>query len=232
MELKIKTDKEISYNIEKSVKTLLEALIYIKENIDATINFDYGCKSGVCGACSVRVNGKEKLACSYTPSSSDIVEPLKYYPIKRDLIVDKTNQKELIKKTKAYINSYKAEILSPEDEQKTQIQTDCILCSSCYSACPVIEVNQNFQGPFALSKTYRYTIDKREATPKEHIDTIQTNGIWDCTLCNECTLACPQGIDPKTDIINLRNLSAQHGYTDPSFNNMNFGGFGDFGGGF
>jgi len=228
MELKIKRDKEISYNIEKSVKTLLETLIYIKENIDATINFDYGCKSGVCGACSVRVNGKERLACSCIPSSGDTVEPLRYYPIKRDLIVDKTYQKELIKNTKAYINSYKTELLCPEDEQKTQIQTDCILCSSCYSACPVIEVNQNFQGPFALTKTYRYIIDTREDAKKEHIDSTQTNGIWDCTLCGECTLACPQGINPKTDIINLRNISVKHGYTDPNFANLSFGSFGDF----
>ena len=213
-----------SYKIEKAVATLLEALIYIKENIEPTLNFDYGCKSGVCGACSVRVNGKEKLACSYNPQDGDRVEPLKYYPQKRDLIVDKSSQKELLKRVKATLISYDEEVLSTHDEAKTQIQSDCILCSSCYSACPVIEVNPLFAGPFALTKTYKYTIDKREEATKEHIDTIQTNGIWDCTLCGECTLACPQGIDPKGDIINLRNISAQNGYMDPNIGNMSFGG--------
>ncbi len=213
-----------SYKIEKAVATLLEALIYIKENIEPNLGFDYGCKSGVCGACSVRVNGKEKLACSYKPKEEDTIEPLKYYPQKRDLIVDKSSQKELIKRVKAHIINYKEETLSPQDELKTQIQSDCILCSSCYSACPVIEINPQFAGPFALTKSYKYTIDNREANQKEHIDAIQNSGVWDCTLCNECTLACPQGIDPKSDIVSLRNISAKHGYTDPNFNTMNFGG--------
>ena len=213
-----------SYKIEKAVATLLEALIYIKENAEPTLGFDYGCKSGVCGACSVRVNGKEKLACSYSPQNGDKIEPLKYYPQKRDLIVDKSSQKELLKRVKATLINYNEQVLNSQDEAKTQVQSDCILCSSCYSACPVIEVNPLFAGPFALTKTYKYTIDKREGAVKEHIDTIQTNGVWDCTLCNECTLACPQGIDPKTDIINLKNQSAQNGYMDPNIGNMSFGG--------
>ncbi len=223
-----------SYKIKKAVATLLEALIYIKENIEPVLGFDYGCKSGVCGACTVRVNGKEKLSCTYTPQDGDKIEPLRYYPIKRDLIVDKSSQKGLLKRAKAVLLSYNQQVLTPQDEIKTQIQSDCILCSSCYSACPVIEANPNFAGPFALTKTYKYAIDAREAEQKEHIDTIQSNGIWDCTLCGECTLACPQNIDSKTDIINLRNLSAKYGYIDPNFNNMNFGGgFGlDFNGGF
>ena len=140
----------------------------------------------------------------------------------------------MLKRVKASLLNYNKEVLNTQDEVKTQVQSDCILCSSCYSACPVIEVNPLFAGPFALTKTYKYTIDKREGAVKEHIDVIQTDGVWDCTLCGECTLACPQGIDPKTDIINLRNISAQNGYTDPNFGNMSFGGgFGfDTNGGF
>lgn len=221
MEIKVNSK---SYKITKAVTTLLEALEFIKDNIEPTLCFDYGCKSGVCGACSVKVNGKEKLACSYTPKDGDIIEPINYAKVKRDLSVDKSVQNTLLLRAKATISQYKKEILGLEDEHKTEIQSNCILCSSCYSACPVIAINPNFLGPYALTKTYKYTIDKREANPKEHIDAIQKNGIWDCTLCNECTLVCPQGIDPKTDIVNLRNLSASYGYMDPNFTNMGFGG--------
>ena len=223
-----------SYKIKKAVTTLLEALTYIQENIEPTLAFDYGCKSGVCGACSVRVNGNEQLACSYTPADGDTIEPIRYAKQRRDLLVDKSIAKSLIAKTKATIHSYKEEVLGVADEKKSEVQSNCILCSSCYSACPVVEVKPNFLGPYALTKTYKYTIDKREGEPKEHIDAIQSSGIWDCTLCNECTLACPQGIDPKSDIVNLRNLSASYGYMDPNFSNMGFsGGFGfDPNGGF
>jgi fumarate reductase iron-sulfur subunit len=66
--------------------------------------------------------------------------------------------------------------------------------------------------------------DIREEGSASKIDTVQTNGIWDCTLCNECTIVCPQGISSKADIEKLRSKSAMLGYSDPSF--------GSFGGGF
>jgi len=224
-------DKIESFNIDR-VTTLLEALYQIKEEQDSTLTFDSGCRSGVCGCCSVRVNGKEKLACSYSVQDGDMIEPLRYYPIKKDLLVDKSKSLSLLKRERAYIKEYKKEILDTKDEELNQIQSDCILCSSCYSACPVIEVKEEFLGPFALTRAYRYSVDKRDGNSKEIIDSIQTNGIWDCTLCNECTLVCPMGIDPKNDIVMLRNQSAKYGYMDPNFNNMSFGGGFGFDGGF
>lgn len=226
MELNIKRGETLEcFTITQKVTTLLEALIHIQEHIDPTLGFDFGCRSGVCGACSVRVNGKEQLACAYPLADGDIVEPLNYYPVKKDLLVDKSHNKALLKRANAAITTYNPATLTPIDETKSKVQTDCILCSSCYSACPVVSVNKEFLGPFALTQAYRYSTDAREANNKNIIDTIQQNAIWDCTLCNECTLACPMGIDPKTDIVNLRNLSAQYGYMDPNFNTMGFGSF-------
>jgi len=211
------------FEVKEKVKTLLEALYQIKSQIDSSLSFDFNCKSGICGACAVRVDGKEALACSFKLKKREyLVEPLRYYEIKRDLIVDKSKNRALLLASKASLNSYKETILTPADEAKTQLQSDCILCSSCYSSCPVVEVNSNFKGPFALSRVYRYLEDRREGS-KTAIDAIQKDGIWDCTLCGECTLVCPQGIDPKGDILNLRALSTQAGYFDPNFTNMDFG---------
>jgi fumarate reductase iron-sulfur subunit len=94
----------------------------------------------------------------------------------------------------------------------------------------VLAVNENFLGPFVLTRVWKYVSDKREDEVKEKIDAIQQNGVWDCTLCNECTIVCPQNISPKSDIEKLRAKSSQFGYMDPNFGS--FGGFGsDFGGG-
>jgi len=76
-----------------------------------------------------------------------------------------------------------------------------------------------------LTRVWKYVSDKREGEPKTKIDNVQLNGVWDCTLCNECTIVCPQNISSKTDIEKLRFKSAQYGYMDP-----NFGGFGSFDG--
>jgi len=226
MKIKIKRDnKFVEYEVSSNLM-LLNALFEIREKIDSTLEFESGCRSMVCGACAVRVDGKEVLACGVKAVDGMSIEPLNYHEVIKDLRVNKSAKLDIIKKEQAYINQYKEVCLNEQDENLTATQSDCILCNSCYSACPVNAVNKEFLGPFGLSRAYRYSVDKRVQNPKTIIDAIQTNGIWDCTLCGECSLVCPKGIDSKADIIKLRNLSSQYGYMDPNFANMSF----DFGG--
>ena len=212
----------ISYEIPVGL-TLLQSLQHIKATIDPTLSFKAGCRSGICGVCAMRVNDREELACSYKPKDGDIVSPLQYHEVLRDLVVDKQKAKETLKRSRAWLQQNRDVTISIEEEKKTELQSDCILCDSCYSACPVFAVNPDFLGPFALTRAYRYTADPRESDVKSTIDAIQTNGVWDCTLCGECTAVCPQGIDPKMDITMLRGTSSQFGYMDPNFSAMNFG---------
>ncbi|SFV71895.1 Succinate dehydrogenase iron-sulfur protein [hydrothermal vent metagenome] len=212
-----------SYKIEDKQINLLQALTEIKAKEDASLTFSAGCRASVCGTCAVRVNGKEVLACAYRLEDGDEVEPLHYHTVLRDLKVDKSATKETLSKSTAWLHEAKEASLSHADEKLSEKQSDCILCDSCYSACPVYAVNADFLGPFALTRAYRYTTDKRESAVKETIDKVQDNGVWDCTLCGECTLACPKGIDPKMDIMMLRGLSVEHGYDDPSFAMQSFG---------
>jgi fumarate reductase iron-sulfur subunit len=228
MRITINRDKElVEYKLPFKSTTLLKALYHIKSYLDPTLTFSSNCRSGVCGECAVRVNGKEVLACSHKIESSDIVEPLKYHKLQRDLKVDKTKAIDKLKISTSWLHQPKEIIITPKDVKITEKQSECILCSSCYSVCPVLEINPNFIGAFALSRAYRYTSDPRETQIKTIIDNVQTNGIWDCTLCGECTAVCPQGIDPKMDITMLRSQSTQFGYSDPNFMAMDFG-FGGF----
>jgi fumarate reductase iron-sulfur subunit len=223
MKITIQREKSVdTFEVSKNL-TLLSALYEIKENQDASLTFSSGCRASVCGTCSVRVNGKEVLACAHKVQEGDRVEPLQYHPILRDLKVDKSQAQKKLAHTQAWLHQPKQTPLSPKDEQLTERQSDCILCDSCYSACPVLAVNPDFLGPFALTRAYRYSVDTREGNAKEMIDSIQENGVWDCTLCGECTAVCPKGIDPKMDITMLRGTSLQIGHSDPSFSNQSFG---------
>ena len=221
--LKSETNTHQTYTLEDKETTLLNAITHIKASQDATLTFSAGCRASVCGTCAVRVNGKEELACAYKIKDGDIVEPLQYHPVLRDLKVDKNKAKETLVKSAAWLHTFQKATLTHKDEKFTETQTDCILCDSCYSACPVYAVNPEFLGPFALTRAYRYSVDKREGDVKALVDTVQNNGVWDCTLCGECTLACPKGIDPKMDITLLRGESLNHGYSDPSFASQSFG---------
>lgn len=221
--LRSKTDTPESYEIADQETTLLQALTHIKVTQDATLTFTAGCRASVCGTCAVRVNGKEELACAYKVQDGDRIEPLAYHPVLRDLKVDKHKAKETLVKSRAWLHTFQEASPTHKDEKLTERQTDCILCDSCYSACPVYAVKPDFLGPFALTRVYRYSVDKREGDTKEMIEAIQHNGVWDCTLCGECTMACPKGIDPKMDIMMLRGISLQEGHKDPTYTTQSFG---------
>jgi fumarate reductase iron-sulfur subunit len=229
----------ISYEIALDNPTLLEGLNYIKTKLDASLSFSAGCRSGVCGSCAVRVNGTEELACAYKLFDGDLIEPLKNLPVMRDLIVDVDKMLKFNTVAKAWssVNTGIQEV-SAKQAEANELQSDCILCGSCFSACPVYAANENFIGPFALTRSWRYVSDSREQDTQEKIEAVQSNGIWDCTLCNECVPVCPQGIAPKQDISMLRSKSGIMGFMDPNFSTgMNFGtpsfdGTPDFSGGF
>ena len=218
---------EIS-NFEVSNKNLLKALFEMKIKTDNSLTFRCGCKSGVCGSCAVRVNGVEKLACKTNIKDNDLIEAIKNTTIIKDLVVNVSHETLLIKKAKSYIDEIQECEITQKDIKSIDLQSNCILCNSCYSSCPVYEVNKEFLGPFALTRALRYVNDKKMAHRANIIDSIQLNGIWDCTLCSACTIVCPQNIDPKADIMQLQNISVQNGYTNSNIQTMDFSD--DFGG--
>ncbi|WP_321779513.1 succinate dehydrogenase/fumarate reductase iron-sulfur subunit [Sulfurimonas sp.] len=229
MKIFIQRQTKVEYEVQMQNATLLEVLQKIKTTQDASLSFASGCRSSVCGSCAMRVNGREVLACSYKIQEDDFIEPLKNSLVIRDLVVNMDKAYEFNKKAKAWQNPFLSDVKPTQENEKiNEIQSDCILCGSCYSACPVYEVNPEFLGPFSLTKVWRYVSDVRDNDEVSKIDALQKNGIWDCTLCNECTLVCPQDISSKADIEKLRSKSMMLGYTDPSF--ASFGSFGSFDG--
>lgn len=220
-----RSDNDVAqaYNIELENVTLLTVLNHIKTKVDPTLTYSHGCRSGVCGSCAVRVNGREELMCEYKPGDGDYIEPIRNARVIRDLVVDSAHVERFNRTAKAWSEGSEERGVSSEDASRIETQSDCILCTSCYSACPVYMLNPDFIGPFALTRVWRYVNDVRETNGTDKIAAIQTNGIWDCTLCGECVPVCPQNIAPKQDITMLRMKSSMMGYSDPNAA-MAFGG--------
>ncbi len=206
---------DTTYEIPSSTKTLLEALVHIKEKIDPTLRFEYNCRSGACGACAVRVNLQETLACEYRVKDADEILPLSRVENRIGMIIGFDSTKERLLRVQSWIHKKSDKECSEASSKLIETQSDCILCNSCFSACPVLDVDGEFLGPYALTRAYRYVADLREDDKEGFIKRVQKSGIWDCTLCGECTLACPAGIDPKGDILKLRTKSMQLNYFDP-----------------
>jgi succinate dehydrogenase/fumarate reductase iron-sulfur protein len=201
--------------------TILDALRYIKDNLDPTLTFRYSCRMGICGSCGVRVNGKPMIAC-YTQvldlnADTLTIEPLANMPVIKDLIVDiepffnsfKKIRMSLIKPEKD-LEKDKEFIQMPTELKKYWDLTLCTKCSICYSTCPCVP-DERFLGPSALTANYRYIIDSRDEGLNERLKPIIGN-IWLCTSCNSCTLVCPKQIDASTAIVENRSLIVERGY--------------------
>ncbi|RXJ86881.1 succinate dehydrogenase/fumarate reductase iron-sulfur subunit [Arcobacter sp. CECT 8985] len=221
---KHKSSDQYIQEFEVENSNALKVLFEIKQKIDSTFAFRSSCKSAICGSCAIRVNSVEKLACKTQLNENDLIEPLNNFKIIKDLIINLEKNETLIKKSNAFLEKYSKKMVTNEDIKQIDLQSNCISCQSCYSSCPVATVNKEFKGPTVLTKVYRYLEDKKENLIKNKLELIQLNGIWDCTLCGNCTIVCPQGIDSKDDILKLRMKSLQNGYSDLSNkNSFNFG---------
>ena len=187
---------------------LLDALNYVKDNIDGSLSFRWSCRMGICGSCGMMVNGEPKLTCAafvseYAPGPVRI-EPLRYFPIIRDLTIDMTDFIEKLKSVKPWIIRQDEKsvpdgeyLQSPEELDQYKQFSMCINCMLCYAACPVYGLDPAFTGPAAIALAQRYNLDSRDQGSRERLDVLSDHeGIWGCTFVGECTKVCPKNVDP------------------------------------
>ena len=200
---------------------VLDALNYIKDKVDGSLSFRWSCRMGVCGSCGMTVNGEPKLTCAtfltdYAPGPVR-VEPLKNFPVMRDLIVEITDFLAKLAKAKPWIIRRKEMPVSEGEYLQTPDQLDayrqfsmCINCLLCYAACPVYGLDPLFAGPAAIALAQRYNMDSRDEGKNERMDILsQHDGIWGCTFVGECTQVCPKHVDPAGAIQQYKMTAAQ-----------------------
>jgi fumarate reductase iron-sulfur subunit len=186
---------------------VLDALNYIKDHLDGSLTFRWSCRMGVCGSCGAMVNGVPKLTCAtflsdYAPGPVR-VEPMKHFPVLRDLVVDISDFLVKLTKSKPWLIR-KLEKPLEEEYLQTPRQLDaykqfsmCINCLLCYAACPVYGLDSLFSGPAAIALAQRYNMDSRDQGAGERLDLLSDHeGIWACTFVGECTQVCPKDVDP------------------------------------
>ncbi len=186
---------------------ILDALNYIKDQIDGSLTYRWSCRMGVCGSCGMMVNGKPVLTCatfleSYTPGPIRI-EPLENFPVIRDLVIDMSDFLEKLKKVKPWIirkdvGSEDREYLqTPSQLADYKQYSMCINCMLCYAACPVYGLEPEFIGPAALALAQRYNMDSRDEGKNQRMKALSHDtGIWQCTFVGDCSAVCPKNVDP------------------------------------
>jgi len=187
---------------------VLDGLNYVKDQLDGTLSYRWSCRMGICGSCGMTVNGEPKLTCAtfladYAPGPVR-VEPLRNFPVIRDLVVELGDFMRKLTVVKPWIVRQVEQPLSEGEYRQTPAQMDqyhqfsmCINCMLCYAACPVYGLDPHFIGPAAIALAQRYNLDSRDHGAAERDDILaQHEGIWSCTFVGDCTRVCPQNVDP------------------------------------
>jgi succinate dehydrogenase / fumarate reductase iron-sulfur subunit len=198
--------QEYAVEIDPNAR-LLDALMQVKRFQDGSLGFRKSCAHGVCGSDAMRINGKDRLACktlvkevAEDEGDTVTVAPLRYLPVQRDLIVDQSEFFRKYRLIKPYLINDDAvaadeRIQSQEERMVFDDTTNCILCASCYSACPVLGTNTDFLGPAAISQAYRFVADTRDRGFAERRPVLDDpDGVWPCQNHFKCTQACPRAI--------------------------------------
>ncbi len=186
---------------------LLDAMMQVKRFQDGSLAFRKSCAHGVCGSDAMRINGKDRLACKTLirdvvakEGDTVVVEPLRYFPVQRDLIVDQGAFFERYRSVKPFlINDEPVEkgerVQSPEERKTYDDPTNCILCASCFSACPIPEEKPGFLGPAAIVNAYRFLADSRDRGFEDRLSVLdEPLGVWSCQNHFKCTESCPRSI--------------------------------------
>lgn len=199
---------------------VLDALNYIKDEIDRTLSYRWSCHMFVCGSCGMAIDGEPKLACKAflrDYGNKIRVEPLSNFPIERDLVIVIDDFVEKLESIKPYIIPKEEKPVSAGEYLQTPAQLKafkqysmCINCLLCYSVCPQYGLTEGeFIGPAALALAHRYNMDSRDVGRKAREEVVASHeGIWECSFVGACSEVCPKHVDPAGAIQQVKFSSA------------------------
>ena len=200
--------------VEKTGMKLLDALHYIKWNLDGTLTFRRSCGEGVCGSDGMNINGVNGLAC-ITPIEG-LKQPIKVRPLPsmeviRDLIVDTTHFFDQYRQIKPWLQSKRPtpeheRLQTPEERAELDGSYECIMCGCCTTSCPSWWWNgDRFMGPAVLLQADRWIKDSRDEAMGERLDQLEDAfKLYRCHQIMNCMEACPKGLNPTAAINHIK----------------------------
>jgi len=191
----------------------LDALMFIKNDLDPTLTFRRSCREGICGSCSMNVNGTNTLACLKPIEGKEInIYPLPHMRVLKDLVPDLSEFYEQYKSIEPWLKSStkakKEQRQSPSDRKKLDGLYECVLCACCSTSCPSYWWNgDKFLGPAILLQAYRFIVDSRDNNKKERLKNLEDKfKLYRCHTIMNCTKTCPKNLNPAKAISEIKKL--------------------------
>jgi succinate dehydrogenase / fumarate reductase, iron-sulfur subunit len=204
-------------NLDNCGPMVLDAIIYIKNEIDSTLTFRRSCREGICGSCAMNIGGINTLACTKAihEYKSDVpIYPLPHMPVIKDLVPDLTHFYAQYASIKPWIQTQTAPppdretLQSKEERAELDGLYECILCACCSTSCPSYWWNSDrYLGPAILLQAYRWIADSRDEYTGERLDELEDPfRLYRCHTIMNCTNACPKGLNPAKAIAEIKKL--------------------------
>ncbi len=203
-------------DLEDCGPMVLDALIKIKGDIDSTLTFRRSCREGICGSCSMNIDGTNTLAC--LKAIEDVNGPVRIYPLPhsevvKDLVPNMTNFYAQHQSIQPWLQTKSATPptewrQSREDREGLDGLYECILCACCSTSCPSYWWNSDrYLGPAILLQAYRWVNDSRDEATGERLDDLEDPfRLYRCHTIMNCAKACPKGLNPAKAIAELKKL--------------------------
>jgi succinate dehydrogenase / fumarate reductase, iron-sulfur subunit len=196
---------------------VLDAIIYIKNELDPGLTFRRSCREGICGSCAMNIAGINTLACTYAIQDikGDVnVFPLPHMPVVKDLVPDLTHFYAQYAAIKPWMQT---QTPPPPDRERLQSKQEraqldglyeCILCACCSTSCPSYWWNSDrYLGPAILLQAYRWIVDSRDENTGERLDALEDPfRLYRCHTIMNCTNTCPKNLNPAKSIAEIKKL--------------------------
>lgn len=185
------------------------AIDNVNEKHRANIAWRLSCREYLCGSCTIMVNGKPKLACKEPAEDGMVLEPLPYFPVIKDLVIDREIADSRYQKLKPWLlrqdDISKSQMKVHQSEvAKTRDMSACIGCLACLAVCPTIKGSWDvFIGPMYQTQLARSAFNPLDTAGR--VSEAVRYGLFNCTQCGACAEVCPKNIDiPGKAIERLR----------------------------
>src|SRR6056297_2734544 len=157
--------------------TVLDALIYARDEYDSSLTFRHSCRQAVCGSDALFVNGRQRLGCKTQMGDLEHpvrIEPLPHQDVVKDLVVDMEHFYDQMHAVEPYFDPDKLpegeleeQRQTPENREYVKMSTRCIWCGACMSSCNIAAGDNEYLGPAAINKAYRFAMDEREGEDRK-----------------------------------------------------------------
>ena len=215
--------EEFEVEVEPGM-VVLDAIHRIQATEAPDLAVRWNCKAGKCGSCSAEINGSPKLTCmtrlsDYPDDDTLTVQPMKAFPIIKDLVTDVSWNYEVNKKITPYQHTETDgdPIMFQEEVDRVQEFRKCIECFLCQDVCHVLrshDMKQEFAGPRFMIRNAG--LEMHPLDQGNRLDNIRNeDGIGLCNITKCCTFVCPENIEITDNAIIPLQERVVDEYYDP-----------------